>query len=201
LGGIEHDIFTLVLLYGYPVVGGAEFISSAGIPLPMAAILLLAGSLTTAGMMSLLPLILIVTACGIAGDLLDFYLGRRAVGLASARIGGWNLVDSRAAMGAQRFLSRYSGMAIFLSRWLFTPIASVVSLLAGFSGYPFRKFLVADIAGDLFGATLYLTAGGAIGAAWPEISSFLSSIPGLVTATILGLALIGLGIQRLRQAR
>src|SRR4051794_30474260 len=77
MDGILQQLLALVLLYGYPVVGSAEFLSSAGAPLPMSAILLLSGSLAAVGSLNVLLLFALVTGTSVAGDCVDFYLGRR----------------------------------------------------------------------------------------------------------------------------
>jgi membrane-associated protein len=201
MNGTFQQLFTWVLVYGYPAIAGAEFASSAGVPLPMTALLLLSGSIAAVGGLNLFLLIFLVAACGVAGDVLDFYIGRHAGGAALSQLAARGLINEDAAKRAQAWLTRYSGIGIFLSRWLLTPISSIVSVLAGVGRYPVRRFLVADVSGELLGAALYLGLGYAVGESWPEIWGFLSSVPGLATAGALGLALIGLGIERLRRAR
>jgi membrane-associated protein len=201
MDSLFNQLFTLVLLYGYPAVAGAEFASSAGVPLPMTALLLLAGSMAAVGSLQLAALVPLVAACGVAGDLVDYYAGRRVGNLATTRIAGRGFLESGAVTRAQQLLARWSGAGIFLSRWLFTPIGSLVSVLAGIAHYPLRKFLIAAAVGELVSAALYLGVGYAVGESWPEIWSFLSSVPGLATATVAGLALVGAGVARLLHAR
>jgi membrane protein DedA with SNARE-associated domain len=62
---------------GYPVVGLAALASSAGAPLPMMPILLVAGSLAAVESLNLIVLMLIVMICSVVGDSLDYILGRR----------------------------------------------------------------------------------------------------------------------------
>ena len=60
-------------------------------------------------------------------------------------------------------VKRRGGIAIYLTRWLFTPLALPTNLIAGSSGYPFWKFLLFDIAGEITWILLYGGLGYAFG--------------------------------------
>lgn len=197
MDGILQQLLALVLIYGYPVVGGVQFVSSAGAPLPMSAILLLAGSLAAVGSLNVYLLFFIVAATSVAGDCLDYYVGRRFGPAALEQVARLPFVSDAALKRGQALLARWAGAGIFLSRWLFTPAGSVISLLAGVSGYRLRAFLLLDVAGELLAAGLWLGAGYAFGANWQQILSYVGGIPGEATAVVLGLALVALALRRL----
>ena len=46
-------------------------------------------------------------------------------------------------------MDRSGGLSIYLTRWLLTPLAIPTNLPVGASGYPLRKFLAFDLAGEL----------------------------------------------------
>ena len=54
-------------------------------------------------------------------------------------------------------LQRRGGSAIYLSRWLLTPLAIPTNFISGGSGYPARRFLLFDALGE---ATWLLAFGG-----------------------------------------
>jgi membrane protein DedA with SNARE-associated domain len=195
--GIFQQLLALVVLYGYPVVGGAEFLSAAGAPLPMSAILLLSGSLAALGSLNVVVLFLVVAATSVAGDFLLFAVGRRFGPPALDQIVRLPFVSTAAVDQAQGYFSRWAGAGIFLSRWLFTPVGAIVSLLAGVTSYPLRSFLALDVAGEVLAAGLWLGAGYAFGANWQQILSYVGGIPGEATVVALGVALVALALRRL----
>lgn len=201
MGGMLNQLLTLLLAYGYPVVGGAELAASAGAPLPMVAILLAAGSLAALGSLNLALLCLVTIAASIAGDCIDYGLGRWFGAPLLQALVRRALLRESAVMRGRRQMQRWSGASVFLSRWLFTPVSSIVSLLAGTSAYPLPRFLVADVAGNVIGSVLYLGAGYLVGANWVTVWSALSGAPLLATAFAGGLLLVVFAVVRLLRLR
>ena len=201
MDSILQQLLGLVLLYGYPVVGVAEFLSSAGVPLPMTAILLAAGSLAALGSLNLPLLCLVTVIASIAGDCIDYTLGRWLGTPMLEALVRRSLVQEAAVERARGQMQRWAGASIFLTRWLFTPVSSLVSLLAGSSDYPLRRFLTADIAGNVIGAVLYLGAGYLVGANWVTVWSDVSGAPLLATLFAIGVLLLALGLVRLLRPR
>ena len=91
---------------------------------------------------------------------------------------------------AEAYFNRQGGIAIYLTRWLFTPLAVPTNLIAGSSGYPFWKFLMFDISGELTWIILYGGLGYAFGSQWELISNFISDFSGL----LVGLVVLGVGV-------
>jgi membrane-associated protein len=201
MGGVLNPLLTLLLVYGYPVVGGVELASSAGVPLPMTAILLASGSLAALGDLNLPLLCLVTVIASITGDCIDYTLGRRLGTPLLEALERRSIVSKSATERARRQMQRWSGASVFLSRWLFTPLSSLVSLLAGTSAYPLRRFLLADVAGNVIGAVLYLGAGYLVGANWVTVWSNVSGAPLLATIFAAGALLFAVGVFRLLRLR
>jgi membrane protein DedA with SNARE-associated domain len=121
----------------------------------------------------------------VIGDMLVYGLGRFARVWINKRFG-----QSSAWQKAENYFNRRGGIAIYLTRWLFTPLAVPVNLVAGSSGYPFWKFLLFDIAGEITWILLYGGLGYAFGSQWELISNFISDFSGL----LVGLVVLGGGI-------
>lgn len=201
MGGVLSPLLTLLLVYGYPVVGGVELVSSIGVPLPMTAILLASGSLAALGNLNLPLLCLVTVVASITGDCIDYALGRRLGTPLLEALVRRSLVRGAAVERARGQMQRWSGASVFLTRWLFTPVSSLVSLLAGASAYPLRRFLIADVVGNLIGALLYLGVGYLVGANWVTVWSNVSGAPLLATLFAGGLLLLAVGLVRLLRLR
>jgi membrane protein DedA with SNARE-associated domain len=81
-------------------------------------------------------------------------------------------------------------MAVVWTRFLITGIAVPVNLIAGTSGFPFRRFLLYDIAGESVWIFGYGGLGYLFGSQWEAVSDILGNISGLT----LGLVLLAIGI-------
>jgi membrane-associated protein len=75
---------------------------------------------------------------------------------------------------------------------LVTAIAIPTNLIAGGSGYKFSRFMVYDITGEILWIGLYGGLGYWFGSQWELVSTFISNFGGL----ILGLVILGFGIQQ-----
>jgi membrane protein DedA with SNARE-associated domain len=81
-------------------------------------------------------------------------------------------------------------MAVFWTRFLITGIAVPVNLIAGTSGFGFRRFFFYDLLGETIWIFGYGGLGYLFGTQWEVISDLLSNVSGL----ILGLILLGIGV-------
>ena len=195
MNAISNQLLTLVLAYGYPIIGLFVLISSVGIPFPSVIIVLAAGSLAAIGDLNIFALFFLVTACGVFGDVLDYYLG--------AKVGHTILqgVDQQANSSTkwisrvQKYFFRWSGITIFLTRWLFSMFASVISLLAGTTKYSFRKFLIFDILGQVISSIMYLGVGYLFSTQWQNIWTYIQSISELTSVILVGVLLMAFGIK------
>jgi membrane-associated protein len=194
----------LVAAYGYPVLALLLFLASAGLPLPVAIVLVALGAVSAQGSaLSLPPLILLGALASVAGDLLPYGLGRaggpRLLGRLRTVHHGILATPLDRAQGQ---LHRHGAGMIFLSRFAFTAIATPVALLGGVSRLPLRSFLVWDALGEVVFVLSNLAVGRLFGAAIfgsETLTSLLWLAPALVALLPLLLsALRLLGKRRLR---
>ncbi|SDR69096.1 DedA family protein [Agrococcus carbonis] len=89
----------------------------------------------------------------------------------------------------ERYLARRGGPAIFLSRFL--PVAhSLVPLIAGGAGMPYRRFLRWTLPACLLWATAYATAGWLAGGTYRELADRLHGAGYVLVAVIAGFILL-----------
>lgn len=181
-------IVDLLPHWGPWILGLSAFLSCMMIPLPTSFLLVTAGALTGTGHLYLPELVLGATLGATAGDLSAFLLARR--------IGPW-LAQSgtnRAAVMARagQFISKRGVLAVFLSRWMITPLGPATNYVAGAAGLPLHRFAAASAAGELIWAVLHLVLGHAFARDFRghETAFAKAIVVGLILAAILWAARI-----------
>jgi membrane-associated protein len=158
-------LLALVPTYGAWLLAIGTFCSCLALPIPVSMLMLTAGGFVAAGDLSLTASATGALAGAIAGD---------QVGYHAARWGGAGLIErlgSRAAplAKATAMLATKGGVAVFLSRWLFSALGPYVNLAAGAARQPWAQFTAWGVAGEAVWVGLYLGLGyaftGNIGAA------------------------------------
>jgi membrane protein DedA with SNARE-associated domain len=61
---------------------------------------------------------------------------------------------------------RHAGLAVYLTRFIFTTLDVPINLIAGSSHYPFRRFLTATLAGRATWFVIYGGLGYLVGSQW-----------------------------------
>lgn len=183
------DISSLALgwiaAYGAPVVAGMLFLGGLGVPLPATLIVIASGAFIRQNMLDLYSTPILGYFGTIAGDALLYGLGYFASSWIETRFG-----NTAAWKSARALFDRRGGIAIFLTRWLLTAVALPTTLIAGSSGYHFKKFFAFAMLGELTWVLLYGGLGYAFGSQWELISDFISNFSGFA----LGAVVLGVGI-------
>lgn len=158
-----HAALQLFATVGYPGLAVVFFVAALGIgaPIPVTALLLTLGALGSArGGPSLGALAGAALLSLGAGHAVDFWCGRMGNRLLAARLTGafarfaWlRRLSHNPPRGGFTFL-------IFLSRFLLTPVASPISVVAGMARVPFVRYLGLEAAGT----SVYVLANLALGA-------------------------------------
>jgi len=191
---ITDQVLAALLLYGLPVLFGVILICSMGIPFPASLMLVAAGSFVQQGEMNLWSVIAVASMGAVLGDHVAYGLarwgGRRLVGRLSRRIG----VEENLKR-AETFSRRWSGTGIFLSRWLVTALGPWVNLTSGIARYPWQRFVLWDVLGQVLWVVLYVTLGYVFSDRVQALVEILGNLTwvvvGLIVAVILGWNLLG----------
>ncbi|NJM83542.1 MAG: DedA family protein [Tabrizicola sp.] len=149
-----------------------------------------AGGFVAAGDLVLWQTFAAAASGGIAGDQLGFWAGRRAGAPLLARLRKDPARD-RLLARAVAIMDSKGIAAIFLTRWLFSPLGPWVNLTAGSTGYGWHRFSVSGVAGEMVWAGLYVGAGYAFAGNIEAASDMLGSALGFVAA---GAVALGLGL-------
>ena len=181
-------LLALVPQYGLWLLAATTFLSCLALPFPASILMLTAGGFAAAGDLVLWQAFLAAAAGGIAGDQSGYWAGRGLGTPALARLRRDPARDRMLAR-ADALMQRRGIMAIFLSRWLVSPLGPWVNLIAGSTSYRGARFTLAGVAGEAVWAGLYVGAGYGFGGNVEAASDMLGSVLGLVGAVGAVLAL------------
>lgn len=178
-------LLTQIINYGAPILGVIVFFGALGIPFPATIIVIAVGAFCRQGFLPWPSTGLIALTCVVLGDCLSYAMGYYAREPVLRRFR-----DSDKWIQAENAFQRWGGMSILLTRFLITGLAVPVNLIAGTGNFPFRRFLIYDLAGETIWIFGYGGLGYLFGPQWEEVGTFLSDISGL----LLGILLLGVGI-------
>jgi membrane-associated protein len=176
----------LVPTYGAWLLAACTFCSCLALPVPVSMLMLAAGGFIASGDLSLPWTGGAALVGAVAGD---------QVGYNAGRWGGAGLIErlsSRAKplASATAMLATRGGVAVFLTRWLFSALGPYINLAAGAAKQPWAKFTLWAIAGECVWVGLYLTLGYVFTGNLAAASSTAVYALGFISA---GAVAIGLG--------
>ncbi len=182
-------LLALVPQYGLWLLAATTFLSCLALPFPASILMLTAGGFAAAGDLILWQALFAAAVGGIAGDQVGYWSGR---GFGAAFLGRLRKDPARDRLlaKADAFMDRRGLVAIFLSRWLVSPLGPWVNLVAGSSGYTWARFTLVAVAGEVVWASLYVGTGygfaGNVEAASAALGSALGMIGGAGAVLVLG---------------
>jgi len=168
-------LLTQIINYGAPILGLIVFIGAMGAPFPGTLIIVAVGAFCRQGFLSWPITGLVAFICVVLGDGLSYSMGYYAGESILRRFSSspqWNR--------AEKSFQNWGGMSIFLTRFLITGIAVPVNLLAGTGRFPFKRFLMYDLAGEAIWVFGYGGLGYLFGTQWEVVSDFISNFGGLM---------------------
>jgi membrane-associated protein len=186
---ISHLLDPLLNLHGweaYALVGALVFAEAGiliGFVFPGETAVIVGGVAASRGHVNIVTLIVVVVACGIAGDSVGYLVGRKF---------GQRLLDVRVLRNRQHLLraaldqlKRRGAAAVVVGR--FTAfLRAVVPGLAGMSSMPYRIFLPANAAGGILWGTGFCLLGYFVGHAYTKVEH----ASGIASDVLLGLIVV-----------
>ncbi len=172
-------LLALVPQYGLWLLAATTFLSCLALPFPASILMLTAGGFVAAGDLAMVPTFAAAAGGGIAGDQLGYWAGRGFGARLLARLRRDAARDKLLAE-AVAIMDRRGVVAVFLTRWLFSPLGPWVNLTAGSTGYGWHKFTLSGVAGEAVWAGLYVGAGYAFAGNVEAASGMLGSALGVI---------------------
>jgi membrane protein DedA with SNARE-associated domain len=187
-------LLTQIINYGAPILGAIVFIGALGAPFPGTLIVIAAGAFAKQGLLTWHTTGLITLVCVVLGDSLSYAMGYYAREPVLRRF-----QNSERWIQAESTFNRWGGTSVILTRFLITGIAVPVNLIAGTSGFGFRRFFVYDLLGEAIWVFGYGGLGYLFGTQWEVVSNFLSNISGLMLGLVILVIGVWLGIRQLKK--
>ena len=185
-------LLTGLLNHGSLLLGLVLFFAALGVPLPATMLLLAAGAFARQGVLSWVSAALAGVTGAVLGDFASYAVGRHAGQRLPARL----TATAAWREAADRF-AHWGIWAVFFSRFLLTPIALPINLLAGSTGFVWGRFALAVMTGEVIWVLLFGGLGAVFAGSWEALSSLAGDVAGLV----LGGVIAALGLWRLWVAR
>jgi len=179
---------TTVSSWGYAGIFLLMLLEASSLPIPSEVILPFSGYLVSIGQLNVWIIILISTLAGIAGSLIDYYIGMKGTNLFARRRVLDNLLFDKARLEmAATWFDKYGAFAVFLSRMI-PGFRTLVSFPAGAVKMSIRKFVAYTTGGCLVWNAFLVYIGVYLGSNWRAvagISRYL--IIGIVAAILVAL--------------
>lgn len=189
---VTDFLLTGLLNYGALVLGGTLFLAALGVPLPATVLVVATGAFSGQGVLSLQAAAAVAVVAAVSGDVCSYLLGRFVGDRLTPR---WK--TSKAWQSADHQFARWGIWSVFLSRFLFTPIALPVNLLAGSTRFAWPYFMAAVVLGEVIWVLLYGGLGLLFADSWEALSQMASDMSGM----LVGVLLLGAGIYALARRR
>ena len=185
---ITDQVLAALLVYGVPLLFAVVAISAVGVPFPVSLTLVAAGSFAKQGEMRLLPVILAGSLAAILGDQIGYGLsrwgGRPLVDRMTRRLGGEKKIKKAEALS-----KKWGGFGIFFSRWLVTELGPWLNVTSGIAGYPWHRFILWDVLGEVLWVVLYVMLGYIFSDRVQYIAEILGNLVWAILALIVAIIL------------
>jgi len=192
---LTDQLLAAFSLYGLPVLFATSLVSAVGVPLPGSFVLIAAGAFSEQGQMSLWLVIGLGLIGAVLGDQLGYLLGRWGGRGLAIRLATWLHMRQRLD-SIEASTEKWGGPGVFLSRWLIPQAGPPLNLVCGMISFPYLRFLVWDVAGELTWVLIYTVAGIVFSENVQSLLTLLGSL-GWAAVGLLAAALFGWQLWRL----
>ncbi len=165
-----RDVTATVQVWGYTGIFVLMLLESSSLPIPSEVILPFAGYLASMGQLNIWITVLLATVAGLAGALIDYYIGLKgAHSLAEHKVLGRVLFSTNQLEVAGKWFKKNGALTVFLSR-LIPGFRTTFSFPAGASRMPLAKFIAYTTAGCLLWNVVLIYLGWFLGKNWAEVA-------------------------------
>jgi membrane-associated protein len=173
----------------------AEDALFVGFVLPGETAAILGGVAASRSHVSVSAVIAVVVVAAVVGDTVGYEVGRHL----GPRILGLSIMTDRRKRldGAQAYLARRGGMAVFLGRWT-AFLRAVMPALAGSARMPYSRFLVFNASGGILWGFAVVLAGYFAGESFGRVESVFGTVATVVLVIVVLAVLV---VWRVRKHR
>lgn len=196
-----QNVIAAVSSWGYYGVFLLMLLESSSLPIPSEVVLPLAGYMVSMGQLNVWVTIAVATVAGVAGSLIDYYIGLKGVRyLAEHRVLGKVFFTRSQLEVAVRWFGKYGAIIVLLSR-LIPGFRTIVSFPAGAVKMPLAKFVAYTTMGCLIWNGILIHVGMFLGKRWREVAGVSHYIIYGTVAAVIALLVVFLVRRRRRTTR
>ena len=178
----------LVPDYGLWLIAVVTFLSCLAVPVPSSLLMVAGGAFAAAGDLSLGGTLLAAYGGAVVGDQTGFAIGKRGSGIFE-RLRAHGGQRQALLERARKFADERGAWAVFLSRWLLSPLGPYVNFIGGASGLNWTTFTLWAAAGELFWVGIYTGLGFAFADQIEMVADIAGNISGFLAAGAMALVL------------
>lgn len=190
--------------YGYVALWFTVFVAAAGIPISGTLLLFAAGAFAAFGDLNIFILFPVALIAAVAGDNLGYFIGRR-VGTPLLtwfeRQRRFRFITPQSLERGRAYFMRNAAWTIFITRFLIVVLGGPINLLAGVEAYPYPRFLLWEVSGQILSVIISLGLGFAFAESWEEVASIFGAFSILFLVFLVAIILTGLLLRKIRQDR
>jgi membrane-associated protein len=185
---MREQILAALSQYGSPALFVVVAIAAIGIPLPVTLLLIVTGSLVSQKVMNFWWAVGLAWVGSVIGDQIGYAIGRwggrELAGRFSRLVGGRDRLEKVEARARH-----WGGPGVFFSRWLVTPFGPWINLASGVARYPWIRFTLWGVFGELLCAFLYVTLGHIFSDQVFQLDALLGDVTWGIVALLIALLL------------
>ena len=196
--GLVDHLLNVAPLYVFLTVGLLVFVEDAlfvGFVVPGETAAVVGGVYASRGEASVVWMCVVVVVAAIVGDSVGYEVGKKF----GPRLLAMKMLDKRRdkLAGAQDFLARRGGAAVFLGRFV-AFFRAVMPALVGMSKMPYRRFLPWNAVGGLVWGTAFVLLGFFAGNSYQAVASKVGTGLAIGVTVVVVLAIV---VWRVRRER
>jgi membrane protein DedA with SNARE-associated domain len=184
---LSNNVTDTVKSWGYIGVFVLMLLESSSLPIPSEVILPFAGFLVSKGILNVWITVTISTVAGVAGSLIDYYIGLKGVqSLAKHKILGRVILSQTQLEIAASWFNKHGALMVFFSR-LIPGFRTIVSFPAGAVRMKLPKFIAFTTVGCIVWNVILIYVGYYLGKNWPEVAGISRY---LILASVVGVLVL-----------
>ena len=193
---ITRGVTTTVQAWGYSGIFGLMLLESSSLPIPSEVILPFAGYLASMGQLDFWITLTLATVAGLAGSLIDYYIGLKGVqALTQHKILGKVLLSTSQLEVAEKWFLKHGNLMVFISR--ITPgFRTTFSFPAGAAKMPLKKFIAFTTLGCLLWNVILIYLGWYLGKNWTQVAGVTRYLIVAAVASVVIVIVVYLVIRR-----
>ena len=176
---ITEYFLTSMVNYGGVILLVGLLAGALGIPLPTTLMVIVSGAFIRQGIIDFAPTLTLGIIGVVIGDSLSYAMGHFSKGWAQRKFG-----LNKSWIKAREVFKKRGGLAIYLTRFLLTPLAIPTNLIAGSTGYSYWRFVTYAFLGEGTWLLMFGGLGYTFGDQWEVVSQLISDFSGLLLGLV-----------------